>query len=150
MEDVLRWARLSPAPWRCIISLDERQRAELFELLVPTVGRAASVMLVEALPPSGEPLATASQVAALEQRMDDRFAASQQRMDDRFAAVEQRFSALEHRIDDRIDALGSELLAAFRGELVAAVSGQTRQVIVATATAVFGLGGLAVTLAQVL
>ena len=114
------------------MSLDERERAELFEALVPTVGREAAVKLVDALPPAGEPVATASQVAALEARMDD------------------RFTALEHRIDDRIDGLRNELLAAFRGELVAAVAGQTRHIIIATATAVFGIGGLAVTLAQVL
>ncbi len=114
------------------MSIDERQRAELFELLVPTVGREATVRLVEALPPAGEPLATAAQVDALERRMDVRFV------------------ALEQRIDDRIGALRDELLAAFRGELVAAVSGQTRAVIVATATSVFGLGGLAITLSKLL
>ena len=54
------------------------------------------------------------------------------------------------RLDDRMAALRDELLAAFRGELVTAVAGQTRHVITATATAVFGIGGLAVTLAQVL
>jgi hypothetical protein len=41
-------------------------------------------------------------------------------------------------------------LPAFRGELVAAVSGQTRASIGATAAATFGAGGLAVTLAQLL
>lgn len=103
------------------MSTDDRQRAGLFELLVPTVGREATVKLVEALPPAGEALATANQVAALEQRMDD-----------------------------KLSGLREELLAAFRAELVTAVSGQTRQVIMATATAVFGLGGLSFTLAQLL
>ena len=121
------------------MSVQERERAELFELLVPTVGKEAAVRVLDALPHAGEPLATASQVAALKARSDQRF-----------AAVDQRFTALEHRIDDRIGALRDELLAAFRGELVAAVSGQSRRVIVATATAVFGIGGLAVTLTQVL
>lgn len=125
------------------MSADDRQRAELFELLVPTVGREATVKLLDALPPAGQPLATAAQMAALAQRMDDRFIALEQRMDDRFTASDQR-------MDDRMTGLRDELLAAFRGELVSAVSGQTRHVIVATATATFGIGGLAVTLAQLL
>ncbi|CAN5209243.1 hypothetical protein BH23ACT9_BH23ACT9_37130 [soil metagenome] len=132
------------------MSTDDRQRVELFELLVPTVGREAAVKLLDALPPPGQPLATATQLAAVEQRMDDRFTA----VDQRFTAVEQRmddrFTAVEQRIDDRMNGLREELLAAFRGELVSAVSGQTRHVIVATATATFGIGGLAVTLAQLL
>ncbi len=139
------------------MSLDERERAELFELLVPNLGRDATVRLVDALPPAGEPLATARQVTAVEERMDLRFAAVDQRftaleerMDLRFAAVDQRFTALEQRIDDRIGGLRDELLAAFRGELVRAVAGQTRAVIVATATAVFGVGGLAVALSKLL
>lgn len=143
------------------MSTDERQRAELFELLVPTVGRAATVKLVEALPPAGEALATAGQVAALEQRMDHRFTVLEQRTDDRFRTIDDRFTAfeqrmddrfaaLEHRMDDQLSGLREELLAAFRAELITAVSGQTRQVIMATATAVFGLGGLSFTLAQLL
>lgn len=114
------------------MSVDERHRAELFELLVPTMGREATVRLVEALPPAGEPLATVAQVQALERGIDG------------------RFDLLEQRMDDRIDGLRDELVAVFRGQLVTAVSGQTRHIIVAVATAVLGIGGLAVTLAQVL
>ena len=54
------------------------------------------------------------------------------------------------RLEQRVEVLRAELLAAFRAELVSAVAGQTRAVIVATATATFGIGGLAVTLAQLL
>jgi hypothetical protein len=79
------------------------------------------------------------QLGALEERVTARF----DRVDDRFAALEQR-------MDDRFEQMRHELLAAFRGEVVTAVSGQTRAVIVATATAVFGLGGLAVTLSELL
>jgi hypothetical protein len=139
------------------MAVDERRRVELFEALATAIGREATVTLFEVLPPSGEEPATARQLAALEgrvaarfDRVDDRFA----RVDDRFAALEQRmddrFAALEQRMDDRFEQQRHELLAAFRGELVTAVSGQTRAVIVATATAVFGLGGLAVTLSQLL
>lgn len=102
--------------------------------------------LFEVLPPSGEAPATARQLAALEERVAARF----DRVDDRFDRVDDRFAALEQRMDDRFEQTRHELLAAFRGELVTAVSGQTRAVIVATATAVFGLGGLAVTLSELL
>ncbi|MBW3664438.1 MAG: hypothetical protein KY469_15160 [Actinobacteria bacterium] len=128
------------------MSRAERRRAELFDLFVPTVGKDAAAMLLDELPASGVELATRSQVAALEERLDARFA----QVDARFMQVDARFDALEQRLDDRLAALRDEMLAAFRGELVAAVSGQTRQIIIATATAVFGIGGLAVTLAQVL
>jgi archaellum component FlaC len=81
--------------------------------------------------------------------VDRRFEA----VDRRFEAVDRRFEAVDRRFDEvdlKLDVLRNELLAAFRGELVTAVSGQTRAVIVATATATFGIGGLAVTLAQLL
>lgn len=92
-------------------------------------------MLLGELPQSGVDLATKDDLVALEQRLDARF----DRVDDRFELMELRMVGLR-----------DEVIAAFRGELVAAVSRQTPQVIVATATAVFGIGGLAVTLAQVL
>jgi hypothetical protein len=59
-------------------------------------------------------------------------------------------TAFEDRVETRIDGLRDELVAVFRHELVTAVSGQTRAVVVSSATAVFGIGGLAVTLAQLL
>ena len=143
---------------------DVRRRVELVEDLAPTVGRETAVRLLDEIPMVPGEVATRTDLDALERRMDDRFAvvdhrftALEQHINDRFAVVDHRFTALEQHIDDRFAALDErfvslrhELLAAFRGELVTAVSGQTRQVIVATATAVFGIGGLAVTLAQVL
>jgi chromosome segregation ATPase len=95
--------------------------------------------------------------------MDQRFEEVDRRfeqVDRRFDEIDHRFELVDHRfelvgqrfdeVDLKLDVLRNELLAAFRGELVAAVSGQTRAVIVATATATFGIGGLAVTLAQLL
>lgn len=71
--------------------------------------------------------------------MDARFDAFEQRMDDRFAMVDQQF-----------DTLRNELLAAFRGELVSAVALQTRTIVFSVVGAFTALGGLAMTLAQVL
>ncbi len=71
-------------------------------------------------------------------------------MGERFAAMDQRFDDQHQFLEARLGGLRDELVAAFRGELVTTVAGQTRAVIVAVATATFGIGGLAVTLAQVL
>ncbi len=95
--------------------------------------------MFELLPPAGRDLATHDDVERLAERMDQRF-----------QTVDQHFVQLERRLDDRIDGLRHEMLAAFRGELVSAVSGQTRAVIVATAAATLGIGGLAVTLTRLL
>ena len=133
--------------------VEEQRRHQLYEGLVPLRGPEATATMMELLPPGGEEPATRSDVLAVGSDIDRRFAAIDQRfeaIDQRFEAIDQRFDHLEQRIDDRIDVLRGELLAAFRAELVTAVSGQTRAVIVATATATFGIGGLAVTLAQLL
>jgi hypothetical protein len=103
------------------MAADDRQRAELAQLLLPRIGEKAVMALIDTLPPTGEPLATAAQVAALEQRMDDRF-----------------------------DALRAELLAAFRGELVAAASGQARLVIFGILGAVASIAGLSLAFAQLI
>jgi hypothetical protein len=51
-------------------------------------------------------------------------------------------------VETRIDAAKAELLAAFRGELVTTVSGQTRAMIFTMAGTVAALGGLALSLAR--
>jgi hypothetical protein len=121
------------------MTVEERRRHQLYEGLAAVLGPEATATMMELLPPDGRQLATRSDI---DRRFDT--------VDARFEAIDQRFDHLEQRIDDRIDALRGELLAAFRAELVSAVAGQTRAVIVATATATFGIGGLAVTLAQLL
>lgn len=93
-------------------------------------------------------VATKADLATLSQRMDDRFVTLEQRIDDRFTASEQRIQGLEQRIDDRIKASEQRLLAAFRGELNAAITSQTRTMIYATGGAVVSLGGLALVLAR--
>ena len=141
---------------------------EVVEVVAPRGRAVARVLPVGLLPPPTTELATRDELSALETRLsgridrvEQRFDALEQRLDDRFTVIDQRFDAQRREWDERFEAQGreldarfdglrDELLAAFRGELVAAVSGQTRAVIVATATAVFGLGGLALSLAQLL
>jgi hypothetical protein len=152
------------------MAIEERRRSELYEGLAAVLGPEVTATMFELLPSPERELATRADLQAFDGRftqidhrfaeidhrfaeIDHRFAEIDHRfelVDARFDHVDERFDHLEQRLDDRIDGLRNELLAAFRGELVAAVSGQTRAVIVATATATFGIGGLAVTLAQLL
>ncbi len=90
----------------------------------------------------------------LQRTWDQRLTAQQhawdQRLDAHERAWDERFEAQRHELDARLDGLRDELLAAFRGELVTAVSGQTRAVIVACALALFGAGGMAISVAVLL
>src|SRR5699024_11175827 len=98
----------------------ERERRGLHQALVTTLGEEAADTLMAQLPTiDQETLATREDIAALSQRMDDRIEASEQR-----------------------------LLAAFRGELNAAITAQTRAMIFATGGAIVSLGGLALALAR--
>jgi len=109
----------------------ERERRGLHQALVTTLGEEAADTLMAQLPTiDQETLATKADTAAISQRIDERFAAFEQRMDDRIEASEQR------------------LLAAFRGELNAAITAQTRAMIFATGGAIVSLGGLALALAR--
>ncbi|HSK24230.1 MAG TPA: hypothetical protein VK906_13675 [Egicoccus sp.] len=128
------------------MAIDERRRSELYEGLAAAIGPEAAVTMFELLPPQGTELATRADIDRLDARIDG----LEHRLDARIDGLEHRLDGFEQRIDDRLDGLRNELLAAFRGELVAAVAGQTRAVIIATATATFGIGSLAVALAQLL
>jgi hypothetical protein len=103
------------------MTVEERRRHQLYEGLVAVLGPEATATMMELLPPAGTKHATRDDIDHLEQR-----------------------------VESLVESLRGELLAAFRAELVSAVAGQTRAVIVATATATFGIGGLAVALAQLL
>jgi hypothetical protein len=159
------------------MAVEERRRIELFERLTATIGPEATATMFDLIPPPDDDHVTRRDLQDTEGRVglrfedvDRRFDEMEQRfdridrrfeaVDRRFEAVDRRFEAVDRRfelvdqrfdaVDLKLDVLRNELLAAFRGELVTAVSGQTRAVIVATATATFGIGGLAVTLAQLL
>ena len=140
------------------MAITEHQRLQLAEAATASFGEDVAAILMELLVPAGDHPATRRDLDAHIVRMDDRFEAFGTRMDERMTAFEtrmdDRMTAFEHRvdakIDAKIDALRDDLTAVFRAELVTAVSGQTRAVILSSATAVFGIGGLAVTLAQLL
>lgn len=118
------------------MALDERARHELFLRLEEVLGPEPAETLMEMMPPVGwADVATTRDLDALEQRM----------------AL--RFEAIGHQLG----AARNELLAAFRGELLAAVThqadvitAQTRTLVMAnlgavlsTAALVFGAAKLA-------
>ncbi len=126
------------------MSVDERRRSELFQAASEAFGEEPAGTMFELLPPAGVDVATRDDIVRLETRLDG----LEQRMDDRFEAQRREMDARFDAFDARLDRLRDEVVATFRGELVAAVSGQTRAIIVAVATAMFGLSGLALSLAQ--
>ena len=97
------------------MALDERARHELFLRLEQVLGADQAETLMEMLPPVGWPdVATKRDLDALEQRMDLRF-----------------------------EALENNLLAEFRGELLATVGTQTRTLVIANAGTVLSMAALA-------
>ena len=109
--------------------LDERARHELFLRLEQALGAEAAERLMEMMPPVGwADVATKRDLDALEERMNLRF-----------ELVDQRFEVLEHK-----------LLAAFRGEMLAAfttqsnlISAQTRTLVIANIGTVLSMAALA-------
>jgi DNA anti-recombination protein RmuC len=153
------------------MAVDERRRSQLYEQLAGVVGEEAAGTMFELLPPPQTDLATTADLERLERKMDHRFELVDRRfeqVDRRFEQVDQRFEHLEElfaerfrQVDDRftwmqrelearIDGTRDELLAAFRGELVTAVAGQTRAMLVAVVTTVAAVGGLALAMTQLL
>jgi hypothetical protein len=116
--------------------LDERARHELFLRLEEVLGPESAETLMEMMPPVGwADVATKRDLDALEERMNLRF----ELVDRRFEMLDQRFEASENK-----------LLAAFRGELLAAVtaqsnviSAQTRTLVMANLGAVLSTAALA-------
>jgi hypothetical protein len=97
------------------MALDERARHELFLRLQEVLGPERAETLMELMPPVGwADVATKRDLDALEQRVD------------------LRFEAMEHR-----------LLSAFRGELLTAVTTQTRTLVLANMGAVLTTAALA-------
>jgi len=103
------------------MAVDERARHELYEELVRVLGTEAATTLLEHLPPGGwSDVATTRDLDQLEQRIALRFDAAEQRM-----------------------------LAVFRGELVTAITTQTRTMIFTMAGTVVSLAAVALAAARV-
>ena len=123
--------------------LDERARHELFLRLEEVLGPESAETLMEMMPPVGwADIATKRDLDALEDRMNLRF----ELMDQRFGTLDQRFGML----DQRFEATENKLLAAFRGELLVAVtaqsnviSAQTRTLVMANLGAMLSMAALA-------
>jgi hypothetical protein len=129
------------------VSVDERRRRELHERLSATVGPEATATMFELLPPEGEAPATHSQVAALSARMDRGF----DHLGGRIDRLEHRMDGIEHRMDGwelRLEAQTDRLTAVFRQELLTAVTGQTRAILLTVLTTLLGTATLAVAFAQ--
>jgi hypothetical protein len=106
--------------------LDERSRHQLYLRLEEALGAEAATTLMEHLPPAGwADVAMKRDLDALEQRL------------------ELRFEALEQRLDLRSEALEHKLMAAFRGELQAALTAQGRQLAITLAGTAGALSALA-------
>lgn len=91
--------------------------------------------------------ATKAEVRSLEERLGTRFA----EVDARFAQVDGRFDAVEERfglLEQRIERSRAEVLAAIRGEIVSAMAGQTRTMVVSFFGAVVTSGGLVLAAAR--
>src|SRR5438270_96973 len=132
------------------MALDERARHELFLRLQQALGPESAETLMEMMPPVGwADVATKRDLDALEERMNLRF----ELVDQRFVSLDQRFGMMDQRfemLDQRFEASEHKLLAAFRGELLAAVtaqsnliSAQTRTLVMANLGAVLSVAALA-------
>ena len=110
--------------------LDERFRHQLYLRLEQVLGPDAATTLMEHLPPVGwADVATKRDLAALDQRLA------------------QRFEALEKRVGLRSEALENKLLAPFRGELQTALTTRSRQLAIALAGTAAAVSALAFTTA---
>ncbi len=129
------------------MALDERARHELFRRLEQVLGPEPAESLMEMMPPVGwADVATKRDLDALEQRIDLRFEA----MDHKFEAMDHKFEAMDHKFEAKFEAMNHqleatkhELVALFRGELLTAVTAQTRTLVLANLGAVLSTAILA-------
>ncbi len=136
--------------------MTRRTRSELLRLFEPTLGPEAATALVEEFEVVDvDQLATKDDLAATRDDLRGEIAATRGELHHRIDVLEERMSGRFGRIDERFEAVHSaiaqaknEVLAAYRGEIAAAVSGQTRAIIFTMIGTVLSLGGLAIALAQ--
>lgn len=120
------------------MAVDERSRHELYERLAQALGPEAAVTMMEHLPPIGwSDVTTKHDLAQLEQRLQMRFELLEQRVGARFELVDQKLEGLEHR-----------MLSAFRGEIAAALTSQTRTIIFTMAGSLVTMSAFAIAIAR--
>lgn len=122
------------------MAIDERTRHELHQRLEDVLGSNEAATLMAHLPPSGW-----GDVVTRDY-LDLAIQAQDARLEARFAQIDARFAQIDARLDQlhtKVDAVRHELLAATRGELLAALAQQTRQMIFAMIGTVLSLAALA-------
>jgi len=98
------------------MATDERSRHQLYQRLEETLGAESATTLMEHLPPTGwADVATKADLAALERSTKADLAALEERLEFRFDRIDNRFQEFEYK-----------LMAAFRAEILNAVTSQTR------------------------
>jgi tetrahydromethanopterin S-methyltransferase subunit G len=117
------------------MAVDDDRRSRSFARLAEVIGRDEAVTIFEMLPPQGTDLATRADLGTLDRRFEQ--------VDRRFEQVDQRFERIDHRLD-RIETALHDL----RGEVLTAVAGQTRSLVLGVLTATVSIGGLSALLAQ--
>lgn len=131
------------------MAVDEARRSRLYERLARAIGPDEATTMFELLPPAGTDLATRADIDMVDQRFEA--------VDRRFEAVDRRFDAVDHRfdaIDQRFESLEGELremradLRGLRGEVTAAISTQSRAVVLGVLTATVSIGGLTAVFSQ--
>ena len=153
------------------MSIDEQSRRELHDRLQEALGSAPAETLMASLPPQGwADVATKDDLARVEERftvrldamderfgvrldaMDERFTGRLDGMDERFGArfegLSDRFDRLSERFDLKLESSANELRADFRGEITAAITAQTRTVILALFGTLLSSGGLVLAAAR--
>ncbi len=101
------------------------------------------------LPPQGwAELATKDDLARLEERFTARFDGLEERFTARFDGLSERFDGLSERFDLKLGSATNELRADFRGEITAAITAQTRTVILALFGTFLSSGGLVLAAAR--
>ena len=109
------------------MAVDERSRHELHQKLDELLGTEAAATLMSHLPPVGwADVATKQDLDRLEERLEERF-----------TTMEAKFDVIRH-----------EVLAAFRGELTAVVSAQTRTIVLSFFGAIMTSGSFVLAAAR--
>ncbi|HSH60447.1 MAG TPA: hypothetical protein VK988_12580 [Acidimicrobiales bacterium] len=153
------------------MSIDDQARRALHDRLEEALGSAPAETLMASLPPQGwAEVATKEDLSRVEERftarldaMDERFTARLDAMDERFTvrldamderftgrldAFSDRFDGLSERFDLKLASATNELRADFRGEITAAITAQTRTVILALFGTLLSSGGLVLAAAR--